>query len=414
MKAKQSKMTLRKQLFILNALALMSLSLGCLWLNLELSERAMFFGADSKDYLSVANWMFYGDETVFTSTRPLLYPLLMGIPYSIFGVTGIWILHFGCWLITVNLTFLTVRKWTNHQVVAWIAAGIIVLNLSLISLIFQGLTELVTTALLSILCYHVVSSRDAFGQARFGQKLLFILVLLTLVKPSFYYPTLLCMAVTLFVYRKQYRLTIKKLIYPLLIVVPILLQMTLVHVRHGSFTVSKIGGLTFTNYYFSQCVQKIEELADNQASIAFSETMNSDQKMDYLLTHKGVFVVQFVENIVLNIKADPSFLEIETKKQPQSTYAFMRFYNLLSLFVHILGSAMLVLLFFIAFFKQEKQIWIQLFIIGGISSYYIFITGLSFWQGDRLVLPAIALWVPLYAALFYGFGSKLMMRLKSR
>ena len=405
-------MSSRKQFYILNSLAIIIFVLAWFWLDLELSERAMFFGADSKDYLHVANWMFYGEETMFTATRPLLYPLLMGIPYALFGVTGVFLLHVACWLITINLTFLTVKKWTGNSVVAWGAAVVIVLNLSLIALIFQGLTELVTTALLSILCYHVVSYRGKFNHIRFGQKLLLLLVLLTLVKPSFYYPTLFTLVILLFAYRKQYRLNPKKLIYPVLIVVPILLQMTLVQVRHGSFTVSKIGGLTFTNYYFSQCVQKIEGLEDNQTAIAFSETMNSDQKRDYMLAHKGVFGVQFIENIVLNVKAGPSFLVMEPKQKPPSAYAYMHDYNLLSLLIHLVGSALLALLFLMAFFKRDKQIWIPLFIIGGISSYYIFITGLSFWQGDRLVLPSIALWVPLYAVLFTSVGSRILARLK--
>lgn len=405
-------MSSRKHFYILNSLAIITFVLAWFWLDLELSERAMFFGADSKDYLQVANWMFYGDETMFTATRPLLYPLLMGIPYALFGVTGVFLLHVACWLITINLTFLSVKAWTNNQAVAWGAAVVILLNLSLIALVFQGLTELVTTALLSILCHHVVSYRGKFNHLRFGQKLLLLLVLLTLVKPSFYYPTLFTLLILLFAYRKQYRLNPKKLIYPVLIVVPILLQMALVQVRHGSFTVSKIGGLTFTNYYFSQCVQKIEGLGDHQTAIAFSETMNSDQKTDYMLAHKGVFGVQFIENIVLNVKADPSFLVMKSKQSPPSAYGFMRNYNLLSLLVHLAGSALFALLFLMAFFQRNKQVWLPLFIIGGISSYYIFITGLSFWQGDRLVLPSIALWVPLYAVLFTSVGSRILARLK--
>lgn len=407
-------MSNKKELVLLNSIAIAGFMICWMWLGFELSDRTMFFGADSQDYLEVANWLYHGEDTVFTSTRPVLFPALIGFMSFFGGVIGIWILHFGCWLLTVNLTFLTVKKWTEKKTVAWIAALIVIANLSFIALTFQGLTEVVTTALLSLLCYHVISNRGQFNHLRFGQKLLLILVLLTLIKPSFYYPTLVCLIFILFAYRKQYRAAPLKILYPILIIVPILLQMTLVQMRHGSFTVSKIGGLTFTNYYFSQCVRNIEAIEDNQESIAFSEALTSDEKQAYILEHKGVFMVQFIENIVLNIKADPSFLDTKWSKQPESGFVFMRAYNGLSLIAHLLGSALFGLFFLISFFKRNKQMWIPLFCIGGLSSYYLFTTGLSFWQGDRLVLPTMALWIPLYAALFTSVATKLLMRLKRK
>ena len=210
-------MTDRKQLLLLNAFAIAAYVLCWIWLGFELSEQAMFFSADSNDYLGVAEWIFNGGETTRTITRPLLYPTLIGIPYLTFGVTGIWVLHLACWLVTINLTFLSVRKWTKNHVAGWIAAAVVIMNLSFIALTFQGLTEVVTTALLSVLCYHVISYSTRFDEARFGEKLLFILVLLTLVKPSFYCPFLLCLVLILFAYRKHYRLAPKKLLYPFLL-----------------------------------------------------------------------------------------------------------------------------------------------------------------------------------------------------
>lgn len=400
-------MSNQKQLVLLNIIAITFFVFCWIMLGFELSDRAMFLAADANDYLSVANWMFSGGETASTITRPILYPALIGLPFKMFGVAGIWVLHFVCWLITINLTFLSAKKWTNNQLVGWISAGVVMLNLSLISLTFQGLTELVTTALLAWFAFHVISNLHQLDRSRFGVKLLAILVLLTLTKPSFYYPTLFCLGFILFAYRKQYLIEPKKIIYPLLVMLPILLQMSLVHARHGSFTVSKIGGLTFTNYYFSQCVRDIEGIEDTQKSIDFSTKMNSDEKLDYIMDHKVVFAVQFVENIVLNIKSDPAFFDAEFSTQPKAAYVYMRFYNTMSLVLHFFGSTFLVVYFLFAFFKKDRQIWIPLFCIGGISSYYLFTTGLSFWQGDRLVLPSIALWVPLYASLFYMVGLKL-------
>lgn len=402
----------RKQLIILNTVAVASFVFCWIWLGFELSEEAMFTTSDSRSYLEVTKWMFFGDETISTSVRPVLYPTLMGIPYLVFGVIGVWILQFACWLLSVNLTFLSAKKWSNNRTVGWIAATIIILNLSFIALTFHALTEVVATALLSVLCYHVVSYSKRYNQAQFGFKLLLIFVLLTLIKPVFYYPTLLCLILIIFAYRKHYRLSPKKLLFPLLIIVPILLQMIFVQVKHGSFAVSTIAGVTFKNYYFAQCVRGIEKTEDEQSSIQFVNEMNSEERLNYMLDNKGVFVVQFAENLILNIKADPVFLESDFVKKSKTSYSFMQLYNLFSLLVIVIGTILLVLLFLFAFFKRNKEMWIPLFCIGGLSSYYLFTTGLSFWQGDRLVLTSIALWIPLYSVLFYQVGSKLALRFK--
>ena len=45
----------------------------------------------------------------------------------------------------------------------------------------------------------------------------------------------------------------------------------------------------------------------------------------------------------------------------------------------------------------------SLFLILGFAFYYyMLLTGISFWQGDRLVLPTISLWPIFYALLMNG------------
>ena len=405
-------MTNRKQLVLLNAVAILSFILCWIWLGFELSEEAMFSSNDSGSYLDVAKWILQGEETLATSIRPIFYPILIGIPYLIFGATGIWVLQFACWLITVNLTFLSAKKWSNNPRVGWLATIGIILNLSFIALTFHALTEVVTTALLAVLFYHVVSYSKKYDEVKFGVKLLLIFVALTLVKPAFFYPTIFCFILVLFGYRKSYRVTPKKLIFPLLIIIPILLQMTIVQVRHGSFTVSKIAGVTFEHYYYAQCVRNIEGIEDNQESIAFVDEMSSGERKDYILEHKGVFVAQFAENVILNLKSDPVFLDGEYVDKSDLAFNYMRYYNVFALLVNVLGIALLSILFLRAFFKRDKEVWIPLLCIGGLSSYFLFTTGLSFWQGDRLVLPAIALWMPLFAVLFYRSGTDLLRRIR--
>lgn len=409
---KLQKQSNKKELVILNAVAVIFFIVCWVLLGFQLNEETMLSSGDSQSYLDVARWIVGDGEGSSTLIRPVLYPILMGVPYMIFGVVGVWILQFACWLLAVNLTFLSVKKWSKNQLTAWISATVLILNLSFVALTFHGLAEVVTTALLSVLFYPVVSYAGKYNHVRFGVKLLLIFVALTLVKPVFYYPMLACLGFILVAHRKYYLQMPKKLVYPLLIILPILLQMTLVQVRHGDFTVSKIGGITFKDYYFAQCVREIENIDDEQESKDFVYKMNSEQRLDYVIEHKGAFAAQFVENIVLNVKSDPIFLENEVVKTSSPAYVFMQKYNLFGLLINAFGFVILAVLFLWAFFKRKKEIWIPLLCTGGLLSYFLFATGLSFWQGDRLVLPAIALWVPLYAVLFHQLGSKFLQRIK--
>lgn len=403
---------MRRNLIILNALAIFFFVASWFILGFELNADVMFESSDSKSYLELANWLFHGGETDSTAIRPVLYPVLLGIFYSVFGSFGVWLMQFACWLLTLNLTFVGVTKWSQNAKVGWIASMVMMVNLSLLAHTFQGLTEVVTTALLSVLFFHVVNYWKRYNQPQFGVKLLLIFVALTLVKPVFYYPTLLCLIAVFVAYRKVYFSAPKRLIFPLLVIVPLFFQMTLVQWRHGSFQVSQIAGITFENYYFAQCVRSIEGVEDEQESKEFVAGLSSNERKDYMLLHKGTFVKQFAENVVLNIKGAPDLLTDRYIKRFNGAYTFMEFYNLGALIVNVLGTFVLIFVFLKAFFKRNKDRWVPLFIIGGLLSYFLFTTGLSFWQGDRLTLPAVALWIPLYAVLFYRLGLHLLSKRK--
>ncbi|MFK7785498.1 MAG: hypothetical protein AB8B56_10295 [Crocinitomicaceae bacterium] len=355
---------MKKQLVILNILAVAFFFACWFLLGFELSDPMMFKTADSESYLAVAEWIFGGEETFSTSTRPVLYPALLGGSYFAFGEIGVWLLHFACWLLSINLTFISTQKWSKSPIVAWISAVLILGNLSFISLTFHALTEVVTTALLSVLFYHVVSYWKRYNEVQFGVKLLLIFVLLTLVKPAFFYPTIVCLVLMLFAYRKMYLQAPKRLIYPILVIVPILLQMSIVQSHHGSFKVSKIAGITFKYYYFAQCVRTIEGI-NEQESKDFVEPMTSSEQMDYLLDNKGVCVKQFAENVILNMKADPDFLKKEYSKGSDVAFSYMRLYNLFGLCVNLLGGALLSVLFLRAFFKRNREVWVPLLCVGG-------------------------------------------------
>lgn len=393
-------MSTKKQLLILILISSAFYFICWTYFGFELSEEMMFSSTDSKGYLDVVNWIFGGNETIYTAKRPLLFPLIIGLPYQLFGVAGIWILHFCCWLLTISFTFSGLKKWTNNSTIAWIASSILILNISLIALTFQGITEIVSTALLSLFFYHIARGKKNESKTRFGNIAVLILVLLTLVKPLFYYPTLIGITILLIVNFKVYIKNFKSIIYPVIIVLPLLFQMTFMKVNHGTFAVSTIGKETFNNYFFAKTVRDIEGL-DEEESQEFVHELSRQQQKDYLMQNKGMFIKEFFQNIEFNIKGEPMYLTSDFAPKSILGFEFMAAYNRTTFPLHILGLLLLIITSIVLYIRKEYSLMFQIVFIGGLSTYYIITSGISFWQGDRLVLPSIALWAPLYVFLIY-------------
>jgi hypothetical protein len=149
----------KKQVIQLNGVAIFMFALFCILQDFPLSEEVMFFSADSKGYLEVSNWIFSGEETNYLIKRPLLYPLVVGLPHQLFGIYGIWGIQALCWLSTVNFLFFGVKKWTGKSSISWLVAVLFLLNFSLMALTFHAITEIVTTTLLAYFFYFIVSNR---------------------------------------------------------------------------------------------------------------------------------------------------------------------------------------------------------------------------------------------------------------
>lgn len=82
-----------KEIIILNVFAFSYYLIIYFQMESPLNEATMFYAADAYNYVEMMKW-FKGDSaTEFTKIRSLLFPLLIFIPFQLFGVSGIWILQ---------------------------------------------------------------------------------------------------------------------------------------------------------------------------------------------------------------------------------------------------------------------------------------------------------------------------------
>jgi len=393
--------TNKREFLLLNAIALLVYTFFCLLHNFPLSENLMFSSTDSKGYFEVSQWILWGEETNYLSKRPLLYPFLIGVPQLLFGAAGVWLFQVGCWFLLINSVFFGVRKWTQNTIAAWISAGILLLNFTLVAMTLHALTEVVTATLLGCLFYFVARHRQERKSLYFIQGVVLYLMALTLVKPLFYYPLLIILLLAPICYFRLYKRNVFAILKLGLIIVPLILQMSLVWSTSGKFKVSTIGEETFISYYFAQTVRQIEGL-DEAESIAFSKKLSNVERKRYMKNHDSDFTHRFFENIDLNIKAEPVFLEPKKKSDSNLLYDFMTHYNRGTFLIHLIGLLLMIVCLFVFWRQKDFENLVVLILVGGLSTNFICTSGISFWQGDRLVVPAIALWAALYPGLFFS------------
>lgn len=360
----------------------------------------MFVATDAKEYGEIARWLMGHGDTAYTQTRPLLYPALIALPYELGGIYGIWLLQVAAWILSLDLLFSACYRWTNKYMLSFLVAALFAANISAIAISFHALTEMMTILGLAVLVWLIARFKNDYHNVRFGNYMVLLFALLTLIKPVFYYPFLISVLVFLVFNFKQYRSNLKKAVMPLVAVGLILIQMSLVKVRHDAFTVSTISHKTFVDYLLTQGYATEENLEFEEA-LARTRHMSSKQQVDYIRAHFQMYWDLFNQNVDNNIHGEPVYLNLTSRYQRVLIDTFNYRMNLEMRQWHERFLMLISTLLAFLLFARKWKFFIPLLISEGILFYYLFATGLSFWQGDRLTLPVIAIWPILYVIVIF-------------
>ena len=305
--------------------------------NLEIgvNESIMFSTPDSITYLDVTNWIAGGDVNYGLSIRPILYPLILLFTTKIAGVYGIWVLQLLMWITTLNLIFISVRKATNSIAFASISSILFVSNFSLIALTLHGLTEVTTTFLLACLTLFLITFLDRRRELYFIHGTVMFLVLLTILKPVFFLPLLFTLIILLPIFFiKKYIKQPKKVIVLFLLLIPLFIQMGIMKINYGEFTVSKISSITLTDYIFTQGVMRVEGKSRNEA-LEKARSLKRSEKIDFVLTNKKSYFDVYSENLKENITAKPTFLSYPKGFENLGMKSYMELLNHVYYYIHI-------------------------------------------------------------------------------
>lgn len=386
----------RYELLLLNGIAVIIYYLVYLTFPLGVSEEVMFSSVDAGTYRDVGSWLLGGESTQFSEIRPFGYPLFLKLSYALGGTTLVWILQFLMWLITINLVFLTSTALTGKKYIPWVSAVLVLMNFSLMALTLHAITEVMSAMLLAGFIYFIARFHQQRRKLFFIHSILFGLSLMVIVKPVFSIP----LYITLFVilplayWRAYLREPIKLLLIPCMLL-PFLIQVGIMKMNHNTFKVSLISENTFAAYFLAQGIERIEQ-SNWEAAQQKATSLNKEEQKGYLLGHAGYYVSYFVQNVQDNIKGAPIFLTYPENYEKQGAGPYMELLNKTVLLVHYIMFGLMATLMVVFVRKRKWNQCFILFVLSGITAYYLLTTGVSFWQGDRLVISVLPVWAVLY------------------
>lgn len=383
--------------FILNLLVIIFYFFIYKNLHFQLSEKIMFSTPDSNSYLNVSEWINTGKISNSIIIRPFLFPLILFICLKI-GYLTIWYFNLILWIISYNLIYLTVINITKNKKYAVLSTLIFVTNISLITISFHALTELTATFLISLFCYILVKSRFTENKIKLFHFLIITLIILSLIKPVFIYFTIFF---GLFMLIKGY-LNIyfhkpKLLFLLILITSPLILQISINKTLFNTFSISKIGNQTITDYFLSDGIIHLKKKNRNDAR-KIARNMNKNEKIELLMNNKFLYFKIFKNNVIENIRSSSNFLNYPKGSINPKMYNYMTTLNKLYFKLH-LSFAFLVPISIILMLKnKKKELLFITTIMYSIIVFILFTSGVSNRQGDRLVLPSIGCWTALYSS----------------
>ena len=356
----------------------------------------MFWTVDSNSYKAVADWIWGLENTKFTLIRPLFYPLMLGLSRNLAGIFGIWSYQFTLWLISGLLLYRSINIATNNIFLS--VGGVLIFtgNLTLMLLTLHALTEVTVIFLLTVLIILIINKRR-HKATQYWFWIIFVVSLLTITKPVFsllLLPVLIYRIPFFILELKDQGHRLRFLTYLFLALSPVLIQLSLMKVKHDEFSISQIGPRTAANYYLPRVFRDVNHISLAEAR---KHTKDFDRKeiFEYLLTHHQSSLRTYLITLKENVAAESNF--INRPDTHSRLFRYMKLTNEGYLFLHILmlPPSILVLM---TLFKRRNWADLEMVIFLMYSGLIIVLTsGITFSQGDRIVLPSLPLWIVLYS-----------------
>jgi 4-amino-4-deoxy-L-arabinose transferase-like glycosyltransferase len=360
------------------------------------NTETMFASVDARTYLDTGKYYLEGYESPFAEIRPFMYSCIVYLTYTLGGTSLLWFFQFIFWLGTVILTWKTVLYLTKKKTIAAISVALILVNFSFAALTLHAITEVITAFILSLAAYQITRNVHSLKSPGIAIQLIFLLVLLTVIKPVFEVPLYFVLLIIFPAFWARRVLKTRK--YTLLFcmaLVPLIFQISVIKTQFQTFRVSRISNNTFTEYLFAQGIERNEKISREDA-VAKAYAMSPEEKSEYFRKNIPDYLALLTGNIKGNITGIPLFLHYPFQYKKNSVTLYMEAVNKTVLIFHYFAIILLIINSVILIKNKNYPHLVLILTLSGLILYYLTTSGISFWQGDRLVISVLPVWAILY------------------
>ncbi len=374
-------------------------------------EHTMLSAVDAQQYKAYGDYLL--DIGGYASTtRPYLYPLLVAGLSKLGGIQLLWCFQFVLHVAGGMLLFATNRN-TLRSTMLWFAIVVLYgMHPTLLVQTGHALTESIVSFLMCLLVYVQFSN----SSGKISQSIL-IIGIASVIKPLFLY---LYLGILAMVFYRALKTNSGRSIFKIPVIASIIIIMTqpvLMKIQQGCFFFSKIGSITIHDYYLQLLYARVEGISfplqsgpkknDAQQIATATAAWTTGDILSYAAQHPVNAVFTGIETIFSNLDSGSQLLPGNKETLPM-LHGWAKAVRKFSVGFHLLA----VLGIIIIAFKKSLKNRLAENAIPLITLLYIIITsGISFWQGDRLVIIALPIWIIVYATVFKLVVSTLRSKL---
>jgi len=195
---------------------------------------------------------------------------------------------------------------------------------------------------------------------------------------------------------KEYKKKPAQLFKLVLILLPLIIQIGLMKSKHDTYNVSQIGNNTFKYYLFAQAYSEINAMNIEDAKKQVGQ-FTGEELQSYVADNLGAYIQRYWNNVQENINSTSVYLFFPNDHPVMKV--IMSNSNNVYHKIHWLFFIPLILVA-LKCFVQDRSRFLLITCLAVPLYFIIFSSGVSFSQGDRLVIISLPLWIVLYVQVF--------------
>ncbi len=358
-------------------------------------DKTLFWTPDARSYIDEGEWLFGIKYIQNPLARTFFYPLLLVIAQAIKKDYIIWFFQLVLWVFSGVLLYWSVKTITKNTILKIASVIIYASNLTLMLLTLHALTEVLVVFLLTVLV-TLITHKQYFKEYYWFLVIL-VASLLTVTKPVFLYLLIIILIyLTIIFMRSNIKREFNWKLFGLLFLalLPVIIQLAINKIKVNEYSISNIGPITVKEYYFARVYGDVNSIPVKQAR-EYIKSFDQREIIRYLITHFAASVRTYIKALSENFLTYSSF--INYPKPNIFLFYYMVMVNVMYSIIHLFMIPFsIIVLIDLVKKKSAKMIEIIISLLVPISLIF-FTSGITFWQGDRVVLPSLPLWITLYS-----------------